>query len=191
MYSLSQTLFGLLASLWSHFGSDVQSGLHCNIRYAEESWTNRQTRCCYSIWRGLLCSRAISRWFSKERQLLRPKPLQAKKDLEDMRACGALFGEDRTKGLEAMKAEARRIQECAAHEREIRHAMLLRGQSGFDSDSDDIDDPAINDPDEWWQDLQEGKITKPVIPPKEPITNPAEATKALIKFRPLHEDAGD
>ena len=35
---------------------------------------------------------------------------QDKKDLEDMRACGSLFVEDRTKGLEAMKAEARRIQ---------------------------------------------------------------------------------
>ena len=116
---------------------------------------------------------------------------QAQKDLEDMRACGALFDEDRAKGLEAMRAEARRIQERAVHEREIRHALLLRGPSGFDSDSDDVDDPAINDPDEWWQDLQDGKITKPVIPPKEPITNPAEATEALIKFRPLHEDAGD
>ena len=79
---------------------------------------------------------------------------QAEKDLEDIRACGALFDEDRDKGLEAMKAEARRIQERAAHEREIRHALFLRGPSGFDSDSDDVDDPAINDPDEWWQDLE-------------------------------------
>ena len=39
--------------------------------------------------------------------------------------------------------------------------------------------------------MQEGKITKPVIPPKEPITNPAEATEALIKFRPLHEDTAE
>ncbi len=116
---------------------------------------------------------------------------QAQKDLEDMRACGALFDEDRVKGLEAMKAEARRIQERAAHEREIRHAMLLRGTSGFASDASDNFDPEIEDPDEWWQDLQEGKITKPVIPPKDPIANPAEATEALIKFRPLHEDAGD
>ena len=37
----------------------------------------------------------------------RSEQAQAQKDLEDMRACGALFGEDRTKGLEAMKAEAR------------------------------------------------------------------------------------
>ena len=32
---------------------------------------------------------------------------QAQKDLDDMRACGALFGEDRANGLVAMKAEAR------------------------------------------------------------------------------------
>ena len=54
----------------------------------------------------------------------RTEKAQAQKDLDDIRACGGLFGEDRTKGLEAMRAEARRIQERAAHEREIRHAML-------------------------------------------------------------------
>ena len=37
---------------------------------------------------------------------IRTERSQAQKDLEDMRACGALFGEDRTKGLEAMRAEA-------------------------------------------------------------------------------------
>ena len=59
----------------------------------------------------------------------RPEEVQAQKDLDDMRACGALFGEDRTKGLEAMRAEARRIQERVAHEREIRQA--LTGTPGF------------------------------------------------------------
>ena len=44
---------------------------------------------------------------------------QAQKDLEDMRACGALFDEDRVKGSEAFKAEARRIQDRAAHEQPI------------------------------------------------------------------------
>ena len=77
---------------------------------------------------------------------------QAQKDLDNMRAGGALFGEDRANGLVAMKAEARRIQEHVTHEREIHQAALLRGPSGFDSDSDDTDDPAINGPDEWWQD---------------------------------------
>ncbi len=47
---------------------------------------------------------------------------QAQADLDDMRACAALFGEDREKGLVAMKAEARRIQERAEHDREIRLA---------------------------------------------------------------------
>ena len=96
----------------------------------------------------------------------RSEPAQAQKDLEDMRACGALFGEDRTKGLEAMKVEARQIQERAAHEREIRHAKLLRGPSGFDSDASDNFDPDIEDPDEWWQELQDGKVPKTVIQPK-------------------------
>ena len=35
---------------------------------------------------------------------------QAQKDLDDMRACGALFSEDRANGLEAMKVEARRMR---------------------------------------------------------------------------------
>ena len=39
-----------------------------------------------------------------------------------------------------MRAEARRIQERVAHEREIRHAMLLRGPMGFDSDDSDVGD---------------------------------------------------
>ena len=121
----------------------------------------------------------------------RPEKAQAQKDLEDMRACGSLFGEDRVKGLEAMKAEARRIQERAAHDREIRHAMLLRGPSGFDSDASDNFDLDIEDPDEWWQELQDGKVPKTVIQPKKPITNATEATVALIKFRPLHEDAAE
>ena len=83
---------------------------------------------------------------------------QAQKDLDDMRACGALFGEDRAKGLEAVKAEARHIQERVAHEREIRHAMLLRGPMGFDTDDSEFgDDPEgyIDDPSEWWQETVE------------------------------------
>ena len=119
---------------------------------------------------------------------------QAQKDLDDMRACGALFGEDRANGLVAMKAEARRIQERVTHEREIRQAALLRGPSGFDSDDSDLgDDPEgyVHDPNEWWQDLQDGKIPKPVIPPKKEITNATEATEALVKFRPLHEDTAE
>ena len=98
---------------------------------------------------------------------------------------------DRANGLEAMKAEARRIWEHVAHEREIRHAMLLRGPSGFDSDASDNFDPDIEDPDEWWQELQDGKVPKTVIQPKKEITNATEATEALIKFRPLHEDAAE
>ncbi len=119
---------------------------------------------------------------------------QAQKDLEDMRACGALFGEDRAGGLEAMTAEARRIQERAAHDREIRLARLLSGSSGSDSDDSDFgDNPEgyIDDPSEWWQDLQDGKIPKPEIPPKKEITNPSEATEALMKFDAFHEDTAE
>ena len=81
-----------------------------------------------------------------------------------------------------MKAEARRIQERAAHDREIRHAMLLRGPSGFDSDASDNFDPDIEDPDEWWQDLQDGKVPKTVIQPKKKSPMLQEQQRPSLTF---------
>ena len=71
---------------------------------------------------GKLTWRAHVQYHSQDKKKLhiygpwRSEKAQAQKDLDDMRACGGLFGEDRTKGLEAMRAEARRIQERAAHD---------------------------------------------------------------------------
>jgi hypothetical protein len=110
-----------------------------------------------------------------------------------MRAAAAVFGDDREMGLKAMRAEARRIQERVAYEKEIRLAMLRRASS-IDSDSDNGDDAdrmADDDQDEWWRDLQDGRIKTDDIgtgvKPRQPINTPNEATGELFKFRPLRE----
>ena len=68
----------------------------------------------------------------------------AEADLVAMRAVGALFESDREKGLVAMRAEARRIQERVSFEREIRSAMLRQASSGFDSDSEKAEDDFVD-----------------------------------------------
>jgi len=93
-----------------------------------------------------------------------------------------------------MRAEARRIQERVKYEREIRLATLRRGPSGFDSDSDCAEE-LENDPDEWWQDLQDGKVPAEgagaTEKPKVEIRNPAEANRALHAFRPIPESVDE
>ncbi len=82
----------------------------------------------------------------------------ANQDLIALRAVGALFEGDREKGLVAMRAEARRIQERVTYEREIRLAMLCQDPSDFDSDAEKAEEDGVDyDPDEWRRDLQDGK----------------------------------
>ena len=69
-------IFGLLTSARSHFSSNVQFFLRYTVRYAEEGRTNQQTWCCFPVWRGVLCSCAISRCIWKEGSLPWPKPLR-------------------------------------------------------------------------------------------------------------------
>ena len=65
-------------------------------------------------------------------------------DLKAMRAAGAV-GKTREEGLTIMAAEARRIQESAKYEAEIRVAMLR--QSSTDSqDADDVGEDAWMNP---------------------------------------------
>ena len=70
--------------------------------------------------------------------------------------------------------------------------MLLRGPSGFDSDSDYAEelDRLENDPNEWWQDLQDGKVPEDAGAAAKPdICTSAEANRALRAFRPVSETA--
>ena len=62
-------------------------------------------------------------------------------DLASFRAYGALFADDREGGLNAIRAEARRMQERVTFEKEIRLAMQQK-----ETDERGHDDP---EEDEW------------------------------------------
>ena len=79
----------------------------------------------------------------------------AKEDLAAIQAYDALFVGDREGGLCAMRAEARRIQERAAFEQEIRLAME-RQRKEMTEDADPGPEEDVEDPDEWWRLLQDG-----------------------------------
>ena len=74
-------------------------------------------------------------------------------DLASFRAYGALFADDREGGLNAIRAEARRMQERVTFEKEIRLAMQQK-----ETDERGTEDPEedVEDPDEWWRLLQDG-----------------------------------
>ena len=76
-------------------------------------------------------------------------------DLASFRAYGALFADDREGGLNAIRAEARRMQERVKFEKEIRLAMQREAK---EAEEGGPDDPAedVEDPDEWWRLLQDG-----------------------------------
>jgi len=114
-----------------------------------------------------------------------------------MRAAAAVFPDDRVRAFQAMHAEARRIQERATYAKEIEAAMLRRtGSVESESDAEEEECLTLDDPDEWWRDLQDGKQTaefagKPPQPRKEDLTR-TEATEELLNtFRPLRESVGE
>ena len=74
-------------------------------------------------------------------------------DLASFRAYGALFADDREGGLNAIRAEARRMQERVTFEKEIRLAMQQKETEEHDPDDPEED---VEDPDEWWRLLQDG-----------------------------------
>ena len=76
-------------------------------------------------------------------------------DLASFQAYGALFADDREGGLNAIRAEARRMQERVTFEKEIRLAM---GREAKEAEEVGPDDPEedVEDPDEWWRLLQDG-----------------------------------
>ena len=76
-------------------------------------------------------------------------------DLASFRAYGALFADDREGGLNAIRAEARRMQERVSFEKEIRLAMGREQKEAGERDPEDPEED-VEDPDEWWRLLQDG-----------------------------------
>ena len=117
----------------------------------------------------------------------RLKASEAESDLASMRAAAAVFPSDRVKAFQSMHAEARRIQERVKYARDIDMAMLRRVASvESDSENDEKGDLLVEDHDEWWRDLQDGRITMEQIGPKGPkprgpISTPTEATEHVLR----------
>ena len=61
-------------------------------------------------------------------------------DLASFRAYGALFADDREGGLNAIRAEARRMQERVTFEKEIRLAMDREQKEAGERDPEDPED---------------------------------------------------
>jgi len=119
---------------------------------------------------------------------------EAKADLASMRAAAAVFPNDRVSAFQSMHAEARRIQIRVEHEKDREVAKIRRIASvETDSEDDGDGDLLIEEPDAWFEELQEGRITieevgKVEVKPRRPITTPTEATEELMKtFQPLRE----
>ena len=117
------------------------------------------------------------------------KTVRAAADLKAMRAAGAV-GKTREEGLTIMAAEARRIQEAAKYEAEIRAAMLRRSSKDSQDDAEAGEASWMSDPDdpaEFWQTLQDAgpKPTEEPTASQMPLLTEVEATAALLKFRPL------
>ena len=74
----------------------------------------------------------------------------ALEDLASFRAYGALFADDREGGLNAIRAEARRMQERVTFEKEIGLAMQREAKETEERD------PADPEEEEWWRLLQDG-----------------------------------
>ncbi len=118
---------------------------------------------------------------------------RAKADLAQIRAAGAV-GKTREEGLAIMAAEARRIQESAKYEADIRAAeMRLRAEDeaeegfvGFvGSDSEPDDEP-------WLQDhLPTPQEVASTLPSQKQKLSPIEATAALKIFRPFRSQPAD
>ena len=106
-------------------------------------------------------------------------------DLASFRAYGALFADDREGGLNAIRAEARRMQERVTFEKEIRLAMDREQKEAGERDPEDPEED-VEDPDEWWRLLQDGGEQERYTP--ESILSqsytPLQATRLMHAFMP-------
>ena len=106
-------------------------------------------------------------------------------DLASFRAYGALFADDREGGLNAIRAEARRMQERVTFEKEIRLAMDREQKEAGERDPEDPEED-VEDPDEWWRLLQDGGEQERYTP--ESILSqsytPLQANRLMHAFMP-------
>ena len=104
-------------------------------------------------------------------------------DLAAFRAYGALFADDREGGLNAIRAEARRMQERVTFEKEIRLAMQQKETEERDPDDPEED---VEDPDEWWRLLQDGGEQERYVPESILSQNytPLQANRLMHAFMP-------
>ena len=115
----------------------------------------------------------------------------AEADLASIRAYGPLFENDREGGFLGMRAEARRIKERVAFEREIKMAMQREAKEAEDGGPDDPEED-VEDADEWWRLLQDGGEQERYTP--ESILSqsytPLQANRLMHAFMPTTGTAG-
>jgi len=113
----------------------------------------------------------------------------AQKDLEDMRAAGAV-GSTREKGFEIMAAEARRIQLSAHLAAEARAAQQRRREEELAAEEDAMSDVEPDD-EPWLMDYPSPREDVASTPSQKESLTPAQATEALEKFRPIRACPAD
>ena len=106
-------------------------------------------------------------------------------DLASFRAYGALFADDREGGLNAIRAEARRMQERVTFEKEIRLAMDREQKEAGERAPEDPEED-VEDPDEWWRLLQDGGEQERYVPESILSQNctPLQANRLMHAFMP-------
>jgi len=108
---------------------------------------------------------------------------RAQKDLEDMRAAGAV-GSTREQGLEIMAAEARRIQLSAHFEAEARAAQQRQREEELAAEEAAMSDEEPDD-EPWLMDYPSPREDVAPTPAEKLPLTPEQATEALEKFRPV------
>ena len=104
-------------------------------------------------------------------------------DLASFRAYGALFADDSEGGLNAIRAEGRRMQERVTFEKEIRLAMQQKATEERDPQDPEED---VEDPDEWWRLLQDGGEQERYTPASilSQSYTPLQANRLMHAFMP-------
>jgi len=115
--------------------------------------------------------------------------LEAQKDLDDMRAAGAV-GSTREKGLEIMVAEARRIQLSAYLQAEARAAQQRQREEELAAEEDAMSEMEPDD-EPWLMDYPSPREDVAPTPAEKLPLTPAQATEALETFHPVRSCPAD
>ena len=114
---------------------------------------------------------------------------RAQKDLDDMRAAGAV-GSTREKGLEIMVAEARRIQLSAYLQAEARAAQQRQREEELAAEEDAMSEMEPDD-EPWLMDYPSPREDVAPTPAEKLPLTPAQATEALETFHPVRSFPAD